>query len=69
MVRQRRRGIVRCRRRRRQQVVVDRGGISWDQRHVIAVRVNEGACGVGLAVAAIGAQMGMGCGRLFHVLT
>ena len=69
MVRQRRRGIVRCRRRRRQQVVVDGGGISWDQRHVIAVRVYEGACGVGLAVAAIGAQMGMSCGRLFHVLT
>ena len=57
MVRQRRRGIVRCRRRRRQQVVMDRGGISWDQRHVIAGGVNEGAFGVGIAVAAVGGQM------------
>ena len=61
--------MVRCRRRWRQQVVMDRGGICWDQSHVIAVRVNEGTCGVGLAVAGIGAQMSVGCGRLFHVLT
>ena len=49
--------MVRCRRRRRQQVVMDRSGISWDQRHVIAGGVNEGAFGVGIAVAAVGGQM------------
>ena len=36
---------------------MDRGGISWDQRHVIAGGVNEGAFGVGIAVAAVGGQM------------
>jgi len=49
--------VVRCRRRRRQKVVVDRGGICWDQRHVVAGRVNEGAFGVGVAVATVGGQM------------
>ena len=49
--------MVRCRRRRRQQVVMDRSGMCWDQRHVIAGGVNEGAFGVGIAVAAVGGQM------------
>ena len=49
--------VVRCRRRRRQQVVVDRGGMCWDQRHVVAGRVNKGAFGVGVAVATVGGQM------------
>ena len=57
MVKQRRRNRVRCRRRWRQQVVMDRGGICWDQSHMVTGRVNEGTFGVGIAVAAIGGQM------------
>ena len=38
-------------------MVVDRGGMCWDQRHVVAGRVNEGAFGVGVAVATVGGQM------------
>ena len=49
--------MVRCRRRWRQQVVMDRGGICWDQSHMVTGRVNEGTFGVGIAVAAIGGQM------------
>ena len=36
---------------------MDRGGICWDQSHMVTGRVNEGTFGVGIAVAAIGGQM------------